>query len=181
MKVQDIMTTDVRTCGPEDKLAAAAMLMWENDCGIVPVVNGTGQVVGIITDRDICMAVATQHRLATEIAVGAVGANKISTCKHTDDVLTALDLMRREQLRRLPVIGDAGRLVGILSLSDVVRHVKKGESKKGKHVPAKELLRTLKALSKPGTPPPDDDGDEDIAIITERADEPTAVPAALDL
>lgn len=164
MKVLEIMTTDVRTCGPEDKLAAAALTMWENDCGVVPVVNGTGQVAGIITDRDICMAVTMQHRLAAEIAVGEVCANKISTCKQTDDVRDALDLMRREQLRRLPVTDDDGRLVGILSLSDVVRHVKKGESKKGKHVAPKELLRTLKALSKPAQLLlPDDDEDESAA------------------
>lgn len=178
MKVQEIMTTDVRTCGPEDKLAAAAMTMWENDCGVVPVVNGTSQVVGIITDRDICMAVTMQHRLAAEIAVGAVGANKITACKQSDDVRVALDSMRREQLRRLPVTGDDGRLVGILSLADVVRHVKKGVSKKGKHVAPKELLRTLKALSKPGQSLPDDDEDETAAVAPPELID---VTATLDL
>jgi CBS domain-containing protein len=166
MKVQQIMTTDVRTCAPEDKLATAAMTMWENDCGVVPVVNGAAQVVGIITDRDICMAVTLQHRLAAEIAVGAVSANQITTCQQTDDVRDALALMRREQLRRLPVTDDTGRLVGILSLSDVVRHVKKGESKKGKHVSPKELLRTLKALTKPAKSLPDDDDDEPATVVS---------------
>ncbi len=180
MKVRDIMTTDVRTCGPEDKLASAALTMWENDCGIVPVVNGAGQAVGIITDRDICMAVTLKHRLATDIAVSEVSATKLIVCQQDDDVRIALDLMRREQLRRLPVTGDSGRLVGIISLADVIRHAKKGESKKGKYVAQKDVLRTLKALGKPGALPPDE-GEDDDELIAAALPAPPDAPAALDL
>ncbi len=178
MKVREIMTTDVRTCGPEDNLASAAINMWENDCGVVPVVNETGQAVGMLTDRDICMAVAMKHLRAAEIAVGEVSANKVIACKQDDDVREALGLMRREQLRRLPVTNDDGRLVGILSLSDVVRHAKKSESKKGKHVSHKDVVQTLKALGKPGQPLPDEDEDE---LITVELTEATDVPDALNL
>jgi CBS domain-containing protein len=171
MKVQDIMTTDVRVCGPSATLAAAALLMWDNDCGTVPVVNDTGTCVGMITDRDICMAVATQNRPASELTVGAVSAGKVVACRQDADVRTALEQMRREQLRRLPVLDGEGRLVGILSMADVLRHTKKGESKKGKHVAHKDVIRTLKALTKPAPPLDDDDTTSELADQTE-ADEP---------
>jgi CBS domain-containing protein len=161
MKVQDIMTTDVRVCGPQATLADAALIMWDNDCGTVPVVNDAGTCVGMITDRDICMAVSTQNRLASELTVGAVSAGKVISCQPDVDVRAALEQMRREQLRRLPVLDGEGRLIGILSMADVLRHTKKGESKKGKHVAHKDVIRTLKALTKPA-PPLDDDDTSDL-------------------
>src|SRR5947209_462201 len=166
MKVHEIMTTDVRTCGPQSTLADAALIMWDNDCGVVPVVNTAQQVVGMITDRDICMAVATQNRLASEITVGEVSSGHVQTCRPDVDVRDALDVLRREQLRRLPVTDEEGRLVGILSLADIVRHSKKGESKRQKHVPHKDVMRTFKALSKPGRP-----HDEDLEDIADEAAE----------
>lgn len=171
MKVQDIMTTDVRVCGPQATLAAAALIMWDNDCGTVPVVNDAGTCVGMITDRDICMAVATQNRLASELTVGAVSAGKVVACRQDADVRTALEQMRREQLRRLPVLDGDGRLVGILSIADVLRHTKKGESKKGKHVAHKDVIRTLKALTKPAPPLDDDDNTSELAEQTVAAEQ----------
>jgi CBS-domain-containing membrane protein len=176
MKVQEIMTTDVRTCGPESTLADAAMIMWDTDCGIVPVVNSAQQVVGTLTDRDICMAVATQNRLASAIHVGEISTGHVCTCQPDDDVRDALDIMRDEQLRRLPVTDETGRLVGILSLSDIVRHAKKGESKKQKHISHKDVMRTLKALSKPGLPPAGEI--EDIADEAAEAAETAEVAEA---
>src|SRR5436190_8358445 len=121
MKVRDIMTTDVRACDPAASLAEAATIMWEHDCGAVPLVNGAGQVAGIITDRDICMALATKNRLASDITVGEVSTGHVHSCSPDADVSAALDLMRREQLRRLPVTDEGGVLVGIIALADVVR------------------------------------------------------------
>ena len=176
MKVQEIMTTDVRTCGPEARLSEAATLMWEHDCGAVPVVNGAGLCVGMITDRDISMAVATRNRLATEITVGEVSSGQVLTCRPEADVRAALEQMRREQLRRLPVTDGDGRLVGILSIADIIRHAKKGESKKARHIPHKDVIRTLKALTRPA-PPLDDDAADDEAE-TARAE---TAAVALDL
>jgi CBS domain-containing protein len=178
MKVREIMTTDVRSCGPEASLAEAAMIMWENDCGTVPVVNGAGQAVGIVTDRDICMAVATKNRLASDISVGEVSQGHVRTCRPEADVSAALDVMRKEQLRRLPVVDEGGRLVGILSLADVVRHAKKGESKKARHVPHKEVLRVLKALTRPAPPLEDDVAAEAAEAL---ADEEIAEAATSDV
>ncbi len=147
MKVQAIMTEDVETCRTEDDLARAAMIMWERDCGSVPVTNGAGKVVGIITDRDICMAVTFKERAPAQIKAGEIISGIVYSCHPDDGVENALELMQHYQLRRLPVIGDGGILHGILSINDVILNAKRGDSKKRKHVSHKDVMTTLKALS----------------------------------
>src|SRR4029078_6267794 len=96
--------------------------MWEQDCGVVPVVKSDGKVSGMITDRDICVALATRGQTADRIAVHDVIAGTAYTCSLEDDAIVALKTMKSQRVRRLPV-GDAeGRLKGILSLNDVVTH-----------------------------------------------------------
>ena len=145
MKVQDIMTANVETCGPESDLAAAATIMWERDCGSVPVVDGERKVVGMITDRDICMALCTRNKLASEIKVGEVISGRVYACAADDDIKDALETMQSAQLRRLPVVDASGVLHGILSMNDIILHSEKGRSKK--HISHKEVMETLKALS----------------------------------
>lgn len=144
MRVQDIMTANVEACSPESDLAAAATIMWKRDCGSVPVVDGDRKVVGMITDRDICMAVSTRNKLASEIKVGEVISGNVYACAPDDKVRDALETMQSAQLRRLPVVDASGVLHGILSINDVVIHSDKGRSKK--HISHKEVVRTLKAL-----------------------------------
>ncbi len=146
MKVRDIMTGEVASCRPESDLASAAMVMWKHDCGAVPVVNGAGVIVGMITDRDICMAVAFNERAAAEITIDEIVSGKVYTCQPDDEVENALQIMSDQKLRRLPVTDEAGTLCGILSINDVILQSKRGESKKGKHVAHKDVMRTLKAL-----------------------------------
>jgi len=123
MKIEDVMTRNVRTCRPESNLAEVAREMWEADCGVLPVVGTDGRVVGMITDRDICIAVATQGRTADRIAVREVARNpQVSTCLSTDVTTTALKTMQQQQLHRLPVVDEEGRLEGIVSLNDLVTH-----------------------------------------------------------
>jgi CBS domain-containing protein len=86
MKVRDLMTTDVKSCSSDTNLAAAASRMWEGDCGALPVVDDDGKFIGMITDRDICMAVATRPRLASDILVGEVTSGAIYVCHPTDEV-----------------------------------------------------------------------------------------------
>ena len=145
MKVQDIMTANVESCGPESDLAAAAMIMWRRDCGSVPVVDTERKVVGMITDRDICMAIATRNKLASAIKVSEVISGRVYACAPDDDIKDALETMQSAQLRRLPVVDDDGALRGILSMNDVVLHSKKGKSKK--HVSHGDVMVTLKALA----------------------------------
>ncbi len=123
MKVQEMMTQGVKSCNPEANLASAAMIMWGNDCGFVPIVSPDQKVLGVITDRDICMAVATKHRRAEEITVGEVSLSQhqpVFTCHPDDDLRGALETMSRQRVRRLPVINKEGVLVGVLSMNDIV-------------------------------------------------------------
>ena len=104
MKVKDIMTTDVRTCTPDITLAAAANVMWEGDCGILPVVD-EGELIGVVTDRDMYIALATRNARAAQLKVGAVASSPVATCAPEDDVHAALAMMKQARVRRLPVVG----------------------------------------------------------------------------
>lgn len=149
MKVKDIMTREAKTCAPETNLAAAAMIMWENDCGIVPVVQSNGKVIGMITDRDICMAVATRNRKTSDIAVSEVFGGNLYACSADDDIRDALKIMRAERVRRLPVISASGALEGILSLNDVVRYAETAGGKKVPELSYDDVTQTLKEISTP--------------------------------
>jgi CBS domain-containing protein len=152
MKVREIMTGAAVSCGMETNLAAAARIMWDKDCGSVPVLNNEGRVVGMITDRDICMALTTRNRLASDVLVGDVINGAVQTCAPDELVSDALKTMKAEQLRRLPVVDSEGGLVGIISINDVILNSKKGKSKKGAHVSHGEVMDALKALSQHRAP-----------------------------
>jgi CBS domain-containing protein len=126
MTVKDVMTEQVTTCRPETNLATAVALMWENDCGVLPVLADTGELAGIVTDRDICIALGTRNRLPSEITVREVMETTTLICKATDDIRSALQIMRVAKVRRLPVIGENGLLEGVVSLSDIVLSARRG-------------------------------------------------------
>src|SRR5277367_2125754 len=144
MKVADSMTREVRACTVHDSLNAAARVMWENDCGCVPIVDSQGRLAGIVTDRDICMAAYTQGVPLEAIAVERVMAARVISCSRTDDLDTAHRLMRKHEIHRLPVVDSRGRLTGILSLSDVVNQA----SQAGASSEAVEIIATLSAIRK---------------------------------
>lgn len=120
MKVQDIMVKEVQFCRPETNLAEAAQIMWANDCGALPVVEGDGNVVGMITDRDISMAVGTRNRAPSELTVFEVKPQpqELFTSTPTEDIHEALKMMRTYGVRRLPVVNN-GKLRGILCLNEI--------------------------------------------------------------
>lgn len=152
MKVSEIMTGAVGSCTLQTNLAAAARIMWDKDCGSVPVVDVDGRVIGMITDRDICMALTTRNQPASDVTVGDVISGAVKTCAPDASVSDALKEMQSEQLRRLPVVDGEGELVGIISINDVILHSQKGRSKKGKHVSHGEVMDALKALSQHRAP-----------------------------
>jgi CBS domain-containing protein len=122
VKVKDVMTTNVRTCFTSDSLATAAQLMWDHDCGCAPILNEQGWVVGMLTDRDICMAAFFQGVPIGEIKASAVMSRQLFDCTSDDDLSAVEGIMRDKKVRRLPVLSKEGRLVGLLSLSDVARY-----------------------------------------------------------
>jgi len=120
MKVRDVMAKQASFCAPETNLAAAAELMWKTGCGFLPVVGEGGNVIGVITDRDICIALGIHNRKPSELLVKNVMPPELFTCTPTDDVHSALKTIRIEGVRRLPVVDREGALAGVLSLDDIV-------------------------------------------------------------
>lgn len=126
MKVLEVMTGEVLCCAADATLNDAAHVMWERDCGFVPVTEREGnRFVGVVTDRDICMAAYTQGRPLAEVSVAVAMSREVVTIRAEEPVERALDLMRRHQLHRLPVLDDRGELVGVVSLTDVARKASK--------------------------------------------------------
>lgn len=118
MRVGNIMTTDVRTCLESDSLTACALMMKELNVGAIPVVDEVNNLVGIITDRDICVRAAAKGVDLNQAQVGSfMTANPITVGPETD-VEDAADLMADNQVRRLPVVHD-GKVAGIISLGDL--------------------------------------------------------------
>jgi CBS domain-containing protein len=121
MKVADVMTKDVVTCATGDSLNRAAQLMWERRCGCVPVLDESQRVVGMLTDRDVCMAAYTQGRRLDDIAVTTAMSRPARTCLLSASMENAEDLMMAHGVRRLVVVDPDGRARGILSLDDIAK------------------------------------------------------------
>lgn len=119
MKIKDIMTAQPTTCAPDSNLAAAAELMLDADCGILPVVEN-GTLVGIVTDRDMLIALAPRDARASDLTVGQVAGTQVFTCEPDDDVHAALTTMKQHRIRRLPVEGFGHTVVGIVSMNDIL-------------------------------------------------------------
>jgi CBS domain-containing protein len=121
MRVKTIMTDAVGTCGSGTNLASVVETMWTHRCGIVPVVNDRREAIGVVTDRDICIALGTRDVAASSLTARDVMTQPVIGCEADDDVFSALLTMEQHDVRRLPVTGSHGVLVGIVSLDDIVR------------------------------------------------------------
>jgi CBS domain-containing protein len=143
MLVKRIMTADVKSCSPDNTVAAAARIMSNRDCGIVPVVDAQQKLLGVITDRDVCLAVATRLRSPEELPVRDVMTKKIHTCSPDDDARAALNLMKNHAVRRLPVVMADGRLAGLISLDDLAV---RADSHKGAAVWDEDVFDPLKSI-----------------------------------
>ena len=141
MKIRDVMTGGPATCTPDTSLATAAALMLDADCGILPVVDDHGKLVGIVTDRDMYIALATRNVLASQMTVGDVARTPVFTCGPDDDVRTALDTMKQHRVRRLPVEGFGGTVAGIISMNDILLAV--GPRKAARN---DEVVNTLQSI-----------------------------------
>jgi CBS domain-containing protein len=146
MKVEDVMTSDVAHCGPGDTLHGVAKIMWDHDCGCVPVVDASGVICGVITDRDICMAAYTQGRPLHEIAVSVAMSKEPQSARPQDSIEHAQELMRRSRVRRIPVV-DEGRLAGMLSIGDILRRTSSPHSHKHHGLRPDQVVETLAAIS----------------------------------
>jgi CBS domain-containing protein len=146
MKTQDVMTEAVRSCRPETNLAEAVRMMSEGDCGTLPVIEDSGQVIGMITDRDIAIAAGTRNQRPAEIQVREAMSQTVYSSAPDEDIHTALKTMRREKVHRLPVVNDAGGIEGLLSLNDVALKAEKFDGHKTTDLSYDDVVRTLKAV-----------------------------------
>jgi CBS domain-containing protein len=144
MKVQEVMTQDVKFCEPETNLAAVTALLWQADCGAVPVVD-RGKLLGMITDRDVCIALGTKNVLASDLSAADVISHEVFTCAPQDDIHKALKTMRTHQVRRLPVVDHQGLLAGILSLNEIVLRSHKLSRRVG-DLAYEDVVTTMKAI-----------------------------------
>ena len=155
MYVKDIMTKDVKTCWRHDSLNDAAKLFWDHDCGCSPVVDEEQKVVGMLTDRDLCMAAYFKGKPLGEIPVDATMSRQVCTCKADDTLVAAEKLMRSRKVRRLPVTDAAGRIVGIISLNDIALEAARERTQQGRReLSDAEVSETLAAVSEHRQAPP---------------------------
>lgn len=149
LRVDSMMSRHVMTCRATDSVNVPAQIMWEHDCGCVPVVDDASRVISMITDRDICMATLMQGKKPTEIMVGSACSRRIFLCHSGLPVGTAVEIMARAQVRRLPVVDADGRLVGIIALSDLIRNATLARLRAGNAEGARTLDSLLVAVSRP--------------------------------
>ena len=150
MKVRDVMTKYCVSCGPDTTLAAAVELMRQNACGFLPVVGEGGNVIGVVTDRDICIALGTGNQKPSLVRVKDVILPKqyifprLFTCTPDDDIHCALKTMRTERLRRIPVVDREGSLTGILSMDNIVLRACEHAGKQD--ISCKDVVDAYKAI-----------------------------------
>jgi CBS domain-containing protein len=145
MQAKELMTREPRAVRLHERLDAAARVMWEQDCGFCPVVDSTGVLVGVLTDRDLCMAAYTQGRSLSELGVTAAMARSVRTVRAEDTVQAVLAVMQQAQVHRVPVVDARGMLVGIVASNDLVRAAVNRPA-------AVDALGVVKALAVIGSP-----------------------------
>ena len=142
MKVQEIMTTSPACCLPTDSTSRAARIMKDMDTGIVPVIDDekSRKLIGVVTDRDLCLEVIAEAKDPESVQVRDCMARTVVSCTVDDEVEKALDLMRDNQVRRIPVVDREGTIQGILSLADLMNRTE---------VPPVKTKEVLKNISEP--------------------------------
>jgi len=151
VRIEQLMKKDIGTVTSEQTLNDAAQILWERDCGCVPVVSedGSRHVVGMLTDRDICMAAYTQGKGLRELRVRGAMSSATQTCRPGDSVEDAEATLRRAQVRRLPVVDEADQLVGIVSLSDLACAAARCRSQKKPALDEVDVAETLASICRP--------------------------------
>ena len=153
MNISHLMTTDVKSCGQNDNLQRAAQIMWENDCGVVPVVDAENRVVGMITDRDVCMGAYTQGLPLRLIAVSSAMSKQVHSVRENDALEAVETMMRQARIRRVPVLDGSGHLRGILSMNDVARHGHRSAGRNTNGLSGDSIVQTLAAICEPHVAP----------------------------
>jgi CBS domain-containing protein len=128
-KCSEVMTKDPAVCVPGDLVTDVARVMKKEDVGPIPIVEDgeTRKLIGMVTDRDLALRMVAEGRDTKTTKAEEVMSRKIVTCHAGDDVQKALDAMSENQLRRIPVVDDENRLVGIIAQADIATRVNQPE------------------------------------------------------
>jgi CBS domain-containing protein len=129
MKIESIMTRRVVAARADTDLAHIARLMWDNDCGCVPVVDAEDKVVGLVTDRDAFIHASHQGHALRELRAGACMASDVLCCSPNDSPVEVAKKMGARKVRRVPVTDGAGRLVGVVSVGDLLCAADRAQAK----------------------------------------------------
>lgn len=147
MRVRDIMTTAIWSCPDNASAASAANTMMDHNCGFVPVVSAEGAVVGVLTDRDICMALVRNDVRPSELKVGDIAKGAVVTCSPDDEIHVAIQVMESSKVRRLPVV-EGGHLRGIVSMTDVLRNAVPVRTPEGDALTCADAVGALKLINR---------------------------------
>jgi CBS domain-containing protein len=142
-RVSEFMVRKPASCTPEMNLGSAVEILWKRNCGILPVVDPENHVIGVITDRDICIALGTRNKLPGEIRVAELASKPVYFCKPADEIKYALTTMGQQKVRRLPVVDREGKLLGVLSMDDIVLHAR---AERLVEFSSEEIMKTLEAI-----------------------------------
>ena len=152
MEVRDVMVEAPASCGPATNLSDVVDIFRARKCGFLPVVDQQQKVVGVVTDRDICIALGEGNRLPADIVVGEIATKKVFSCQADDDIRTALRTMGAAKVRRLPVVDVEGKLKGVLSMDDVVLHTEGFSPGHLLELSCLDVVDTLKKVYPPRPP-----------------------------
>jgi len=158
MKVKDVMMGTPYYCHPDANLGSATELMWKANCGFLPVVDAVGKVVGVITDRDICIALGTRNLTAGQVLVQDVLTQAVHSCLAEDEIHVALQTMKDSRVRRLPVLDKEEHLAGVVSMDDVLLHAEPNRFGEEPELSSNEVVRTYRSIMR-----------KDLPIIAKRA------------
>ena len=150
MRVEDLMSKQVQCCAPEDSLEYAAQLMWDHDCGCLPVCspsdNGKRRTIGVLTDRDICMNALFQGKPLRDLRVSGAMAKEVHACQLGDTLDHAEQVMRTARVRRVPVLDSGQALIGFISLADLAREAARERAETRQEITETEVGDTLAAI-----------------------------------
>jgi CBS domain-containing protein len=148
-RVSDVMSRNVVACAEHDTLATAARLMWDADCGGLPVLDADRRPIGFITDRDICMAAYTQGGALESLRVASAMSRSPECCGLDDTISSVEERLRTRKIRRMPVVDSTGRIVGVITLADIARDIERRAVGVRLGAEEAEVNRTLAAICEP--------------------------------
>jgi CBS domain-containing protein len=136
------MTAPVKTCRTTALLGDAAQAMLDGRYGCVPIVDWRGRLAGMLTDRDVCLAVASRHQSLWQIPVREVMSPSVVSVPVDEYVDAALVAMKEHRVRRVPIVDEGGRVKGLISIDDAIRHTGLGPG----HLPAEAVVDVLRHI-----------------------------------